>query len=255
MKNAIIGTIIGDIVGSRFEKQGIKSKDFVLFEKNSVFTDDTVLTMAILKSIKNKEDYLKNVVDFSKRYPDRGYGGRYLRWLEGDTRKGYNSYGNGSAMRVSPIGTYFKGEELLKEAAKSSEITHNHPEGIKGAQCIAMAIEMVKEGSSKKNLKAILSKKYNYDLDRTLDEIRPSYEFSAICQRTVPESIICFLESTSFEDCLRNAISLGGDTDTMAAMSGGIAALYYGIPDEFIVEMKKKLPTEFLLLLEGEFND
>jgi len=248
-RNSIIGTIIGDIVGSRFEKQGLKSKDFKLFTKDSIFTDDTVLTMAILKSIQNKESYLENVVDFSKRYPNRGYGGRYKKWLEEDNSKGYNSFGNGSAMRVSPIAEYFKGEELLKEAKKSSDITHNHIEGVKGAKAIAHSISLVKAGYTKVNLKKLIQDVYGYDLERKLDDIRPDYEFSAICQTTVPESIICFLESDSYEDCIRNAVSLGGDTDTMAAMSGGIAAVYYGIPNEFIEEMKTKLPKEFIDLL------
>ena len=244
-KNPIIGTIIGDIIGSRFEKQNIKSKKFDLFTEDSVFTDDTVLTMAILKAIKNDKSYLDMVIDFSERYPNRGYGGRFKEWLEGDTSKGYNSFGNGSAMRVSPIGEYFTGRKLLAETRRSSELSHNHPEGVKGAQCIALAISIAKDGSNKEELKATLEKHFNYDFERTLDEIRPGYEFSAICQTTVPESIICFLESSSYEDCIRNAISLGGDTDTMAAMSGGIAAAYYGIPDSFIDEMNSRLPDEF----------
>lgn len=254
MKNAIVGTIIGDIIGSRFEKKGIKSKDFELFTDESIFTDDTVLTMAILKSITSCETYLENVIDFSERYPDRGYGGRYLKWLEGKKTKGYDSYGNGSAMRVSPIAEYFNGTRLLLEAGKSSEITHNHVEGIKGAQCIALAIRLVKDGASKEELKIELNQYFDYDFNRTLEEIRPSYNFSAICQTTVPESIICFLESESYEDCVRNAVSLGGDTDTMAAMSGGIAAVYYGIPTSFIYEMTKRLPKEFLDLLKGEMT-
>ena len=171
-------------------------------------------------------------------------------WLKGDEHKPYNSWGNGSAMRVSPIAFAFETEEkVLEEARKSAEITHNHPEGIKGAEATALAIFMARKGASKETIRERISKDFEYDLSRTVDEIRPDYKFEVSCAKSVPESIICFLDSDSFEDCIRNCISLGGDADTMGAIAGGIAEAYYGVPKEIEERVYGYLSDEFLEIL------
>jgi ADP-ribosylglycohydrolase len=246
----MIGAIIGDIIGSIYEFNTIKTKEFELFPKGSKFTDDTVLSMAIAKSIIDNEPYLDNIVRFGREYPDAGYGGFFRRWLKGDNHTPYNSWGNGSAMRVSPIGFAFDNEEeVLKEAKKSAEITHNHIEGIKGAEATTLAIFMARKGKSKEEIREVISDRFEYDLSREVNEIRPNYRFEVSCQKSVPESIICFLDSDSFEDCIRNAISLGGDADTMGAIAGGIAEAYYGIPKEIEREVSHYLPNEFIEIL------
>jgi len=227
-------------------------KGFELFSKKSIFTDDTILTIAVAKSILRNEPYLDNIIDFAKRY-DSSYGLSFREWLNGEMHKPYNSWGNGSAMRVSPVGFAFTTEdEVLLEARKSAEITHNHPEGIKGAEATALAIFMARMGKSKSDIRKVISKKFNYNLNRTVDEIRPNYRFFVSCQESVPESIICFLDSTSYEDTIRNTISLGGDADTMGAIAGGIAEAYYkDIPNEITKNIYDRLPKEFLdILLE-----
>jgi len=247
----ILGAVIGDIIGSRFEKSSIKSKDFDLFTPESIFTDDTILTMAILKSCLDQTNYLDNIVDFSKRYPDRGYGGRYIHWLNGDTSRPYNSFGNGSAMRVSPIPVFFSSaEDVLIQAKKTAEVTHNHPEGVKGAQAIALAIHFAQNGHTQEDISNVIGDIYN--LNFKLDNIREMYAFSATCPGTVPQSVVCFLEASSYEETVRNAVSLGGDTDTMAAMAGSIAAVHFGIPSTMVEEALKKLPKEFRELLSNE---
>jgi ADP-ribosylglycohydrolase len=246
----MIGAIIGDIIGSTYEFNAIKTKEFELFPKGSKFTDDTVLSMAIAKSIIDNEPYLDNIVRFGREYPDAGYGGFFRRWLKGDNHTPYNSWGNGSAMRVSPIGFAFDNEEeVLKEAKKSAEITHNHIEGIKGAEATTLAIFMARKGKSKEEIREVISDRFEYNLSREVNEIRPNYRFEVSCQKSVPESIICFLDSDSFEDCIRNAISLGGDADTMGAIAGGIAEAYYGIPKEIEREVSHYLPNEFIEIL------
>jgi ADP-ribosylglycohydrolase len=246
----MIGAIIGDIIGSTYEFNAIKTKEFELFPKGSKFTDDTVLSMAIAKSIIDNEPYLDNIVKFGREYPDAGYGGFFRRWLKGDNHTPYNSWGNGSAMRVSPIGFAFDNEEeVLKEAKKSAEITHNHIEGIKGAEATTLAIFMARKGKSKEEIREVISDRFEYNLSREVNEIRRNYRFEVSCQKSVPESIICFLDSDSFEDCIRNAISLGGDADTMGAIAGGIAEAYYGIPKEIEREVSHYLPNEFIEIL------
>jgi len=249
----MLGAIIGDIIGSRFEKNNIKSKDFQLFNNKSRFTDDTVLTIAIANSILNDVEYSKSVKHYGKKYPLAGYGKSFKKWLAGSTIGPYNSWGNGSAMRVSPIGYAYETEyQILEEAKKSAEITHNHEEGIKGAQSIAMSIFLAKNGKSKKEIKDYIQNKFGYDLNRTIDEIRPVYKFDVSCQGSVPESIIAFLESENFEDTIRTAISIGGDSDTIACMAGSIAESFYKeIPEYMITEMKKRLPDEFIEIIES----
>jgi len=247
----MIGAIVGDIIGSVYEFNPVKSKDFEFFAKGSTFTDDTVLTVAIAKSILDNESYLKNVVEFAKKYPKAGYGSFFREWIYKKEHKPYNSWGNGSAMRVSAVGFAFNSKEkVLSEAKKSAEITHNHIEGIKGAQATALSIFMARNGASKEEIKEVIKKEFDYNLDRSVDEIRPNYKFEVSCQKSVPESIICFLDSTSFEDTIRNAISLGGDADTMAAIAGSIAQAFYGIPKEIEQKALTYLPDEFIKIID-----
>ena len=243
----MIGAIAGDIIGSYYERNSTKEYDFDLF-KGEIFTDDTVLTMAIANALLTNTSYKDNIVDFGNRYNEVGYGSSFRDWLTGSSDfKPYNSWGNGSAMRVSPIAYAFETVgEVLSEAKKSAECTHNHPEGIKGAQAIAMAIFLARKGCSKLEIKAMVEKEFNYDLDRRVFDIRPTYTFDVSCQGSVPESIICFLESEDYEDCIRLAISLGGDADTMAAMAGGIAEEFYKeIPENIQERVVEVLPDEF----------
>ena len=220
----MLGAIIGDIIGSRFEKNNIKHKDFELFTNESTFTDDTVLTVAVADCILNDRGYESTIKKYGKKYPLAGYGKTFKLWLAGIIKEPYNSWGNGSAMRVSPIGFAFANEEsVLKEAKKSAKITHNHKEGIIGAQAIAMSIFLARKGQSKQEIKSYVEGHFGYNLQRTIEEIRPNYEFDVSCQGSVPEAIIAFLESENFEDTIRTAISIGGDSDTIACMAGAIA--------------------------------
>ena len=249
----MLGAIIGDIVGSVYEWNNIKTKDFPLFREDCFFTDDTVMTCTVAEAIMNggqKDDFIDAMKKYGRMYPNADYGARFNSWLVTDNREPYNSFGNGSAMRVSPCawvmaccycartGTWPTSRAL---ARLSAEVTHNHPEGIKGAMATADAIFMCRYflgGDSsdnpaeiKRRIKEHIEKEYGYNLSKTLDEIRPTYRFNETCQDTVPQAIIAFLESTDFEDAIRNAISLGGDSDTLAAITGSIAEAAYGIPE------------------------
>jgi ADP-ribosylglycohydrolase len=223
----MLGAIIGDIVGSIYEFDNIKTKDFPLFGEKCFFTDDTVMTVAVADALMkdgSADDFIDSMKEFGRLYPDAGYGGNFGWWLTSDDREPYNSYGNGAAMRVSPCAWFAETlEEAEDLAERSAAVTHNHPEGIKGAKATAAAIFLARESKSKAEIKEYIEKKYGYDLNRTLDEIRPVYQFNETCQETVPEAIIAFLESTDFEDAIRNAVSLGGDSDTLAAITGSIA--------------------------------
>lgn len=232
----MIGAIIGDIAGSVYEWNNIKTKDFPLFSPGCFFTDDTVMTLAVAEGLMNggsAEALVQAMKKYGRMYPDAGYGGRFSSWLFSEDNAPYNSWGNGSAMRVSAAAWMFDTLSDVEQYAKiSAAVTHNHPEGIKGAQATAAAIFLARKGRSKKDIKAYIESKYSYDLSRTLYEIRPDYQFNESCQKTVPEAITAFLESTDFEDAIRNAISLGGDSDTLAAITGSIAGAAYGIPEE-----------------------
>lgn len=232
----MLGAICGDVIGSRFEAMNYKGTDFPLFAENCRYTDDTTLTIAVADAIMNNKNYAHTIRQYGREHPLAGYGGSFIAWLDDENAPPYNSWGNGSAMRVSPVGWLFDTEELvLNHARLSAEVTHNHPEGIKGAQAVALAVFMARNGYSKESIKQNISSKFGYDLDRTIDEIRPTYEFDVSCQGSVPESIIAFLESTDYEDCIRRAISIGGDSDTIAAMAGSVAEAYYrDIPKEII---------------------
>jgi len=231
----MIGAIIGDIIGSVYEWNNIKNKEFPLFSPKCIYTDDTVMTIAVAEALMkggDSKDFIKAMKKFGNLYPDSGYGGRFGHWLFSKDTLPYNSWGNGAAMRVSPVAWMFDSLSLVEEYAKESAlITHDHPEGIKGAQSTAAAIFLARKGKSKIEIKEYIESKYQYNLDRTLDEIRPGYKFNESCQETVPEAIIAFLESVDFEDAIRNAISLGGDSDTLAAITGSIAEAAYFIPE------------------------
>lgn len=251
----MIGAIAGDIIGSVFERHPIKTTSFPLFSKSSRFTDDTVLSLAVADAILNKIDYATALKSYGRKYPNAGYGMSFYSWMQSPETKPYNSWGNGSAMRVSPVGFAFDStEDVLREAERTAIVTHNHPEGIKGAQATALAIFLARQGASKEEIRKQIGYRFSYDLDRSLDEIRPSYFFDVSCQRSVPESIIAFLESKDFEDAVRLAISLGGDSDTMGCIAGGIAHAYYGkIPLKISDQVKLRLPQEFMLIVD-QFN-
>ena len=225
----MIGAIAGDIIGSVYEHSHIKTKDFPLFHAQSVFTDDTVLTVAVADAILTGRPYQLSIRKIGRRYPSAGYGGSFTGWLYSDHPQPYNSWGNGAAMRVSPVGFAFDtADEVLEEAKKTAEISHNHPEGIKGAQAVALSVFLARRGRRKEEIRMEISRRFGYELKRTVDDIRPTYSFDVACQRTVPEAIIAFLDSGSYEDAVRNAISLGGDSDTLACIAGGIAEAFYG---------------------------
>ena len=229
----MLGAIIGDIVGSVYEWNNIKTKDFPLFSEKCFFTDDTVMTIAIADALLNggtADNFIDSMKRIGRLYPNSGYGSRFNSWIFLNEREPYNSWGNGSAMRVSPCGWFAESlDEAENLAEKSAMVTHNHSEGIKGAKATAAAIYLARKDTKKDKIKEYIEKKYGYDLDRTLDSIRPIYHFNETCQETVPEAIIAFLESYDFEDAIRNAISLGGDSDTLAAITGSIAEAAYGI--------------------------
>lgn len=252
----IIGAIIGDIVGSRFEFNNYRSTDFEFLNDKCFFTDDSVMTIAVADWVTNKRQTDRHLAlylrEWGRKYPNRGYGGMFLRWLlSKELSSPYNSFGNGSAMRVSPCGFYAQSlDEALFLAKQSAEVTHNHPEGIKGAQSVAAAIYLAKTGSTKAIIKEYIENNFGYDLSRTCDEIRRVYKFNETCQETCPEAIIAFLESHDYESAIRLGISLGGDSDTIGAITGGIAAAYYGIPNSIIEEVKRFIPFEFIDIVE-----
>ena len=248
----MIGAIIGDVIGSVYEFNNHRSKEFPLFQASSDFTDDSVLTFATAKVLLDGMDYAATYQQFARAYPHRGYGGRFSRWIKLDDPKPYDSFGNGSAMRIAPIGFAFAdAETTLEEAKRSAEVTHNHPEGIKGAQAVALAIWMARKGEGKAAIQRAIEKQFGYDLNRDCDFIRQVNKFDETCQGSVPEAITCFLESTDFEDCIRLSISIGGDSDTIACIAGGIAQAYYrDIPNWIITETRARLPQEFLVILD-----
>ncbi len=251
----MLGAIAGDMIGSIYEATPIKSMDFPLFQKYSTFTDDTVMTIAIADAILNQKDYATSMKEYGLKYPDAGYGGMFLTWIYQSEVRPYNSWGNGSAMRVSSIGFAFRdNNKVLLEAKKSAQVSHNHPEGIKGAQATALAVHMAFTGAGKTSIRKEISRLFEYDLDRTVDEIRPHYGFDVSCQGTVPEAIIAFLDSNDYEDAIRKAISLGGDSDTLACITGGIAqAFYKEIPQEITDQVCEHLPKDLSIVLD-RFN-
>lgn len=259
----MIGAILGDVVGSRFEFDNHKTKRFELFDTECDFTDDSVMTLATAKALmtykafKNMDAFKSHLVnvmhEVGVKYPHCGYGGRFYVWMLKNHTEPYNSYGNGSAMRVSPVAWVAESlEECEALATATAEVTHNHPEGIKGAVAIAGAIYLARTGCNMDEIKKYVSKYYTIDF--TLDEIRDDYDFYEICQKSVPQALEAFFESTSFEDSIRNAISIGGDSDTIAAMTGSIAEAYYGI-DEDLKETALSFLDSYLLEIAEKFID
>lgn len=248
----MLGAIGGDIIGSVYEGRPVKTTAFPLFSRRSRFTDDTVLTAATAHAILEDGDYAAAFKAFGRRYPDAGYGGTFFRWLFSEESRPYNSWGNGSAMRVSPVGLAFESEaEVLEEAERSAAVTHNHPEGIKGAQATALSVFLARKGAGRDEIRDAVSRRFGYDLARTVEAIRPAYRFDVSCQGSVPESIIAFLESGSYEDAVRKAVSLGGDSDTMACIAGGIAEAFYGgLPESIGREIRARLPGGLLQVIE-----
>ena len=242
----MLGAIVGDVVGSVYEWNNIKTTKFPLFKSISKFTDDSVLTIAVADALLHDLDYAETFKKYTRKYPGRGYGGNFRRWVKTDSNEPYNSWGNGSAMRVSPVGWAFDSLQIvLDQAKKSADVTHNHPEGIKGAQAVASAIFFARLGEEKKIIKAFIMNEFGYNLDRSLAAIKPSYKFDVSCQGTVPEAIIAFLESENFEDAIRKAISLGGDSDTLACITGSIAeAFYKEIPEDIEKETLNRLDED-----------
>jgi len=225
----MLGAIAGDIIGSVHEFRGTKSADFPLFVPESRFTDDSVLAIAVADCLMTGKNYLDAFHEYFMEYPNAGYGLRFFHWASAGRRDAYNSFGNGSAMRVAAVGYAFNTmNEVLAEAARSAEVTHNHPEGIKGAQATAAAIFMARQGASKHQIRDSISATFGYDLSQSVDEIRPAYEFDVTCQGTMPAAMAAFLGSENYEDAVRQAISLGGDADTLACITGGIAEAHYG---------------------------
>jgi ADP-ribosylglycohydrolase len=248
----MIGAIAGDIIGSVYEHRPIKTKDFLLFSPRCDFTDDTVLTVAIADAILEGTAYVDSVRRIGRRYPGAGYGGSFIRWLHSADAGPYSSWGNGSAMRVSPVGFAFSTEdEVLAQAKATAEITHDHPEGVKGAQATALAVFLARTGTDKEGIRSRVADMFGYDMERTVDSIRPSYSFDVSCQGTVPEAIIAFIESQSYEDAVRNAVSLGGDSDTLACITGGIAEAFYGgVPDGIREKVRELLTPDLWTVTE-----
>ena len=257
------GAILGDIIGSPYEfDMGDKTKDFPLFCEDSCFTDDTVMTIAVASTFLKiptdaaDEDIRWEVAThlraWGRRYPDAGYGARFSRWLQGCDPKPYNSFGNGSAMRVSPVAWLFDDMYTVRRMARiSAEVTHNHPEGIKGAEATAAAIFLGRTGHSKAEIKSYIETEFGYDLSRTCDEIRPTYHHVESCQETVPEAITAFLEGESFEDVIRTAVSLGGDCDTLTCIAGSIAEGFYGVPENLKQECRNRIARDLRDVLES----
>lgn len=259
----MIGAILGDIIGSPYEFDcGNKSKDFPLFSRKSTYTDDTVMTLAVGLTILDaqpsaSDDWILRILanrmrQFGKMYPNAGYGGMFRQWLRNPECQAYNSFGNGSTMRVSTVAWLYNDIDAVRHAAKlSAEVTHNHLEGIKGAEATASAIFLARTGHSKAEIKEFIGHEFVYELNRTCDEIRPGYFHTETCMETVLEAITAFLEGNSFEDVIRTAVSLGGDCDTLAAIAGSIAEGFYGVPAELKEECYKRLPEPLLKVLNA----
>ena len=262
-KVKMLGALVGDIIGSTYETYNTKRMDFDLFEKKSSFTDDSVMTLAVAKWLMEDESHTIHYLiycmqELGYQYPFAGYGARFVQWLSDENPQPYNSWGNGAGMRVSPVGLYARTlDEALALSALTASVSHNHPEGVKGAQAIATSVFLCKHGKSKQEIREYVEKTFDYNLHRTIAEIRPRYGFDISCQGSVPEAIIAFLEGNSFEEVIRLAISLGGDSDTIGAMAGAIAACCYEIPQSIIERCiailtndLKEIQTNFWKLIE-----
>jgi ADP-ribosylglycohydrolase len=248
----MIAAIAGDIIGSVHEQANIKRTDFTLFKTHSRFTDDTVMTLAVADCLLNRKPYAATFREYGRRYPDRGYGGMFRKWLADDAMGPYQSFGNGSAMRVSPVGFAMRTlDEVLSEARATALPTHDHPEGIKGAQALAVAVFLARRGADKRKIRDDIEDRFGYDLRRRVATIRPGYSFDVTCQGSVPEAIIAFLDSEDVESAIRLAISLGGDADTLACMAGAVAqAFYKQVPEAIVTGVEQRLRPELWQLLQ-----
>lgn len=243
----MLGAIIGDIVGSVYEWNNVRCKDFgPLFASDAFYTDDTVCTIAVADALVNDRHAGEALKDWGRRYwGNGGWGGMFARWLQSDSLEPYNSFGNGAAMRVAPVGLLASSVEHAFALSKAvTEVTHNHPEGMKGAEATALAIFLARQRVTAKNIRVAITERFGYDLSRTPDDIRPTYRFNETCQETVPQALVCALVATDFEDALRNAISIGGDSDTVAAIAGGVAEALFGIPDDVADKAWAYLPAD-----------
>jgi ADP-ribosylglycohydrolase len=249
----MIGAIAGDVIGSVHEHIAVNSREFPLFGEHSRFTDDTVLTVATASAILSGTSYQSAYRDFGRKHPNAGYGASFREWLFAEEPRPYESWGNGSAMRVSPVGLAFDTvARVLAEAEQSTAVTHNRPEGIKGAQATALAVFMARSGASKDDMRDELTRRFGYNLQRTVSQIRPGYEWSVSCQGSVPEAIVAFLDSSDVEDGIRLAVSLRGDADTQAAIAGGIAEAYYGhLPGTIVASVRARLPQRFIEVIDA----
>jgi type I restriction enzyme M protein len=254
----MLGAIIGDIIGSRFEFNNIKTKDFELFDKTCFMTDDSIMTLAVAEiCINNYFSNSKEIINTFKKwgnlYPNCGYGERFYNWLFSNNNEPYNSFGNGSAMRISPVAYYAKNEEeIIKYAKAVTEVTHNHPEGIKGALVTAMCIFYARIGKTKEEIKQYVKKYYNIDFD--YEKLKKEYKFNSSCMESVPQAIYCFLISNDFEDCIKTTISIGGDSDTTTCIACSIAEAYYGIPEHIKKEVYKYIPDNIQQKIKEFYN-
>jgi len=241
----MIGAIVGDIVGSIYEFHNLRSKEFEFFTEENFFTDDTVLTIATAEALLNDQDFARYYRQYTMDYPGRGYGAMFSQWAHASDGKPYRSFGNGSAMRVSPVALAVDSlDEVLNLAEASARVTHNHPEGIKGAQATALAILLARKGSSKAAIQQEIETRFEYRFNRTIDEIRETNRFDETCQGTLPVALTCVFKGTSFEDVIRTAVSVGGDTDTICCIAGSIAEMVYGVPDEIATKAFSYLDSD-----------
>ena len=259
------GALLGDMIGAPYEfDRGNKTKDFPLFCRASHYTDDSVMTVAVAEALLDSRSLdddgirsalVRSMRKWGARYPNAGYGGRFFRWLWAEDPSPYGSYGNGSAMRVSSAGwLYDTLEDTRAKARLTAEVTHNHPEGVKGAEATAAAVFLARTGRGKDEIREYIVREFSYDLSRTCDQIRPGYYHDASCQKTVPEAITAFLEGEDFEDVIRTAVSLGGDCDTLTCIAGSIAEAYYGVPDDLKAECRDRVPEDMLRVLDRLYD-
>lgn len=241
----MLGALAGDVIGSVYEHRSPRTEDFRLFTPHSRPTDDSVLTLATAEALLGNRDYALAYLEWGRAYPHAGYGGSFRKWLQSERPEPYGSWGNGSAMRVSPVGHAFASlPEVMEEARRSAEVTHDHPEGIQGAQAVAGAVFLARQGTTREDLRTWLADTFGYSMDRTVEGIRPDYRFEVSCQRSVPEALICFLDSRDWEDAVRKAVSLGGDSDTLACIAGAVAEAFYGkVPVGIVREVGKRLDS------------
>ena len=247
----MLGAIAGDVIGSVYERSNIKTKQFELFSPKCCFTDDTVCTLAIAVCLLEDGDFSNFLGNFACRYKSRGFGGMFKKWAHQWEREPYNSLGNGSAMRVSPVAYWVREEAQVLELARStSAVSHNHPDGIKGAQATALAIWLSRNGRTAGDIRSEIQSRFGYDLSMNVDDIRPDYRFDVSASGSVPQAIICALEASDYEDAVRNAISIGGDSDTIACIAGGIAEALFGLPGDIATKARGYLNDEFREILD-----